>query len=160
MANYWSPKFGEGNLKNMEIEIGGSGWRGWVDLVEAVCLSETSLRYDFMRNSKLPGKKTKIEHNPKSTPHSYPLMWGSTYYYVLLEDTCCFVVQFCCCLSSLALLFCCLVLLFNSVVLLFFWYSFLCCCFHFVVLDVLSRRVWCFPAEGATALPRVKYLGD
>ena len=39
-----------GYFRKNVIGIGGSGWRGWIDLVEAVCLDETPSIYEFMRN--------------------------------------------------------------------------------------------------------------
>ena len=50
----------------MEIEIGGSGRHGWIDLVEAVCLGATPSIYEFMRNSKRPGALENLENIVKS----------------------------------------------------------------------------------------------
>ena len=47
---------GGGNFEKSKIEIWGSGWRGWVDLIEAVWTDEKSDHYALRRNSKLPGQ--------------------------------------------------------------------------------------------------------
>ena len=33
-----------------KIELGASGWRGWLRLVEAVCLNEISSRFELRKN--------------------------------------------------------------------------------------------------------------
>ena len=38
-----------GKFGKMKVEIGSSGWRGWIDLVEAVCLNVTPSIYEFTR---------------------------------------------------------------------------------------------------------------
>ena len=40
------------NFGKLKIEIGGSGWRGWIDLGEAVWKAGLKLKNEFRRNSK------------------------------------------------------------------------------------------------------------
>ena len=60
------PKLGMGNFGKLEIEIGGNGGRGWIDLVKAVWKDEKLDRIEFRRKSKLTGTLENLQNGTKS----------------------------------------------------------------------------------------------